>query len=393
MTASPTATIPTTSVFANGEAGIGCYRIPSIVRMATGELLAVCEARVDNCGDHGGPIRLVAKISDPTGQHWSAGIEVARNILPDGEEQVAQNPALVVDKHDPDHPGKIVLMFNKAEFGEADTIAGKGVRRVFVIESRDHGRTWEGERDITAQVHRPYQPNYTRIHADAAQRYNDPADWRGTFPPVGHAIQLHGGAAGTLPTRGRLLFATYVTRGTATVAEGQAHLVYSDDHGKTWATSDLSPVTGINEMMAVERANGDILVNFRNYIGADGPRMPGRGQVVFRTLPDGSYEVPTSHRAYPNLPMPPWGLQGAIHRLADTPHGPMFYTGCDNADARVGMDLWRSDDEGDTWANVRCIDPGPSAYSDMVTLADGQLGIIYELGGDNGIAFGVVNPQ
>lgn len=71
----------------------------------------------------------------------------------------------------------------------------------------------------------------------------------------------------------------------------------------------------------------------------------------------------------------------------------MFYTGVDNTKARVGLALWRSDDEGDSWTKVQTIDPGPSAYSDMVTLADGRLGIIYELGGENGIAFCVIDSE
>lgn len=386
MTESPTATIDTWRVFTNGEGGIACYRIPSIVRMTTGELLAVAEARVENCGDHGGPIRLAAKIGDPTGQHWSEPILVARNLLPDGEEQVVQNPAAVVDVLDPEHPGKIVLMFNKTEHGERDLTAGIGVRRVFVIESHDHGRTWINERDITAAVHRTQNPTYTRVHADAARRYNHPDDWRAQFTPVGHAIQLHHEAV-----RGRLLFASYVTVGDATIAQGQAHMVYSDDHGATWVNGELSPVRGVNEMMAAELADGDILVNFRNYVGADNHQMKGRGQFVFRANPDGTYRVPTDFRLYPDLPMPPGGLQGSIHRLQDTPTGPLFYTGVDNSQERIGLTLWRSDDEGENWLKQQTIDPGPSAYADMVTLADGRLGIMYETGGKDGIVFGAVS--
>ena len=380
----PTAIIPTVPVFENGGEDIACYRIPAIVRMITGELLAVAEGRVVNCLDHGGPIRVVAKIGDPTGQIWSEPILVAQNILPDGEEQVAQNPAPVVDRLNPEHPCTIVMLFNKAEHGERDVTAHKSVRRFFAIESLDNGRTWVNERDITDQVHRPYLPTYTRIHADAAERYNDPEDWRANMPPVGHAIQLQGGETGDLATRGRLVFASYFTKEEATILQGQAHLIYSDDHGKTWVNGDPSPVIGPNEMMAVETVNGDVLINFRNYVDSG----KGRGQFVFRHTSDGSYHVPISHTDFPDIPMPPFGLQGSIHRLGDMPSGPMLYTGVDNTEARKGLALWRSDDEGQSWQKVHRIDPGPSAYSDLVTLADGQLGILYETGGDDGIVFG-----
>lgn len=393
---STTATIPNVQVFQNGEAGIACYRIPAIVRMITGELLAVAEARVNNCLDHGGPIRLAVKIGDPTGQTWSVPIFVSHNVLPDGEEQVVQNASPVVDLMDLEHPGKIVMLFNKAEHGERGVTGRQSVRRFFSIESLDNGRTWINERDITEQVHRPNLPEYTRVHADAAKRYNDPADWRATFPPVGHGIQLQGGENGDLPTRGRLVFATYFTRGEASVMQGQAHLIYSDDHGKTWVNGDPSPVVGVNEMMAAEDRHGDVLVNFRSYVGTatlnirEADMSKGRGQYTFRTRADGSYEVPTSLKHHPELPMPPAGLQGSIHRVRDEPIGPLFYSGCDNSEARRGLALFRSDDEGETWQLFKRIDPGPSAYSDLVTLQDGRIGILYETGGDDGIVFGTM---
>lgn len=389
----PSALVATTPVFTNGEHGVACYRIPAIVRMATGELLAVAEGRVVNCLDHGGPIRVVAKIGDPTGEHWSEVITIAKNVLPDGIEEVAQNPSPVVDLLDPEHPGKIVVMFNKAEHGERAITERAGVRRFFVIESLDHGRTWVNERDITSEVHKPNLPHYTRVHEDAAERYNHPEDWRACFTTVGHAIQLQGGRDGSLPTRGRLLFANYLTQGDATILQGQAHLVYSDDHGKTWVNGDPSPVRGPNEMMSVERANGDVLVNFRNYSTPEFTTAEGRGQFTFVTREDGTYEVPTDHVTLTELPMPGFGLQGAIHRVADTPDGPLLYSGADNRETRTGMTVWRSDDEGDSWQVLHKIDPGPSAYSDLVTLTDGRAGLLYELGGDDGIVFCSFSPD
>ncbi|HVL23056.1 MAG TPA: sialidase family protein, partial [Thermomicrobiales bacterium] len=87
-------------VFVNGEDGYACYRIPSLVAMGNGELLAVAEARRDNCRDHGGVIRVVAKISADGGATWGPLGEIARNVLPDGSEHVAQNPSPVVDLMD-----------------------------------------------------------------------------------------------------------------------------------------------------------------------------------------------------------------------------------------------------------------------------------------------------
>lgn len=369
-----------TSVFTNGTDGFACYRIPSLVRLANGHLLALAEGRVENCGDHGGPIRIVARISADEGESWGSLITIARNVRLDGAEAVAQNPSPVVDLLDPEHSGKIIIMFNTTEFGERDIAAGQGIRRIHVIESYDHGITWENERDITAHVHRH------RLFSAVAHRPAD-HDWRCTFPPVGHGIQLQGGADGSLPTRGRLVFATYVTIGDRTVFQGQVHLISSDDGGATWQSSALASPIGCNELMAVERANGDLLVNFRNYATPDFTAASGRGQCVFRFQPDGSFGPPEAFSTCQELPQAGGGLQGSIHRVGATPTGPIAYSGANHRQERRRMAIWLSNDDGETWPTHATIDPGPAAYSDLATLANGDLGLLYETGGDDGIVF------
>ena len=395
MTPANQPALATTPVFTNGEGGIGCFRIPSLVVMGNGELLAVAEGRINNCLDHGGPIRVVARISADNGETWGSLIEVARNVLPDGTEQVAQNPCPVVDLMDPDYPeGKIVLVFNKAEHGERAVTEGASVRRYFTIESTDHGRTWTNERDVTDRVHRPNLPGYAVIHEDAAERYAHPDDWRATFPPVGHAIQLRGGVDERPETRGRLFFACYVTTGDHTILQGQTFAIWSDDHGATWQHSDPSPILGVNEMMAVELENGDALVNFRNYTTEDfSPDPQGRGQLIYRFGEDGSVEIPTTFTEQPELPMPGFGLQGSIvrHSWPDDPAGRsiLLYSGSNNREQRIGMTVWLSEDEGATWPIKRLIDAGPSAYSDLAVLPDGRIALLYELGGDDGMSLAV----
>ncbi len=389
-------TIDRFPVFINGEDGYACFRIPSLVVMGNGDLLAAAEGRVENCGDHGGVIRVVGKISADHGATWGPLFEIARNVLPDGSEHVAQNPSPVVDLMDPEHPdGKIVLMFNKAEGGERDTAGGGAVRRICVIESADHGRTWTNERDITSDVHRPNRPGYTAVYPDAAARYTHPDDWRATFPPVGHAIQLRGGIAERPETRGRLFFATYTTVGEHGILEGQSYATWSDDHGATWRHSDPSPVIGVNEMMAVELEGGSVLVNFRNYTNDAFTADPVRGQMVHTFDPDGNIELATTYTEPPELTMPQPGLQGSIERLSwsDDPAGDgvsrILFSGADHPDKRIGMTVWLSEDEGQTWPVKRLIDAGPSAYGDLAVLPDGRIALLYELGGTNGIDLAV----
>ena len=377
-------------VFVNGEDGYACYRIPSLVVMGNGELLALAEGRRDSCGDHGGVIRIVAKTSADSGATWSPLIEVARNVLPDGSEHVAQNPSPVIDRMDPAHPaGKVVLLFNKAEGGERDTAAGGPVRRVCVIESANHGRTWVNERDITTDVHRPNRPGYTAVSPDAATRYTYPDDWRAQFPPVGHAIQLRGGVDRRPETRGRLFFAAYTTIGDETIFEGHSYAIVSDDHGATWRHTEASPVRGVNESMAVELADGRALVNYRSYAAPDGTVAPHRGELVYDHDAGGRIIVPGSRREVPELPITRSGMQGSIIRLGwpDTADGTsrLLFSTCAHPTERRGMTVWLSEDDGRTWPVRRLVDPGPSAYSDLAALPDGRIALLYELGGKNGI--------
>lgn len=384
--------LQTFPIFVNGTDGIACFRIPSLVMMGNGDLLAVAEGRVDNCLDHGGPIRLVGRISRDQGTTWGPVFEIARNLLPDGTEQVAQNPCPVVDLMDPDHPdGKVVLVFNKAEHGERAITERASVRRFFVIESVDHGCTWVNERDITTDVHRPNLPGYTAIHRDAAERYNHPDAWRANFPPVGHAIQLRGGIQERPETRGRLFFAAYTTVGDRGILEGQAYAFWSDDHGATWQHSDVSPIFGVNEMMAVELEDGSVLVNFRNYTTPDATADPVRGQMVHRFDAEGRIIMATEHTEPPELTMPSGGLQGSIQRLTwsddagSDGQSRILFSGADHPAKRLGMTVWLSEDEGQTWPVRRLVDPGPSAYSDLAVLGDGRIALLYERGGANGI--------
>jgi sialidase-1 len=55
--------------------------------------------------------------------------------------------------------------------------------------------------------------------------------------------------------------------------------------------------------------------------------------------------------------------------------------------ARVNLTVRVSYDEGATWPISRVIDRGPSAYSDLVVQADGEIGLLYERGNAGGIFY------
>lgn len=381
--------VPFTPVFVNGEDGYTCYRIPSIVQAGDGSLVAFAEGRVANCGDGNGIIRIVSKRSTDDGRTWGPLTVVGQNVLADGSEHVAQSPAPVVDLLDPANPqGKIVLLFNKIELTEGARPRRTGVRRVYATESLDHGQSWSIPVDITNQVHKPNRPDYTRVYPDAAIRYNNPEDWRGQVSTVGHAIQLEGMGSqdSSDTTRGRLLHIGYANMGAG---GGQNYAFWSDDHGATWEIGEVNLRVGLNEAMAVELEDGGIMVNSRNY-DEDGVRVGYRAVTYAAFDDEGALSFDESYTDN-NLTSPT--IQASLERLSyrsDADSGAknrVLFAIADHPRLRINMTVRVSYDEGETWAVQKVIDPGPSAYNDLVAQEDGHIGLLYERGNDGGIGF------
>jgi hypothetical protein len=209
-----------TPVFVNGEGGYAAFRIPSIVRALNGDLVAFAEGRVESASDSTATIHIVSKRSSDDGRTWRDLCVVARNVV-DGVERAAMNASPVVDTvHG---TGRIVLLVKKLEHSEWEIAQGRGVMRTCCLFSDDHGRSWHGERDITGQVHRPYQPSYEFICPPAAWPENREHDWRIQVPTLGHALQLRGLAANgdaNPATRGRLFHVGSRTRAGESVFAG-----------------------------------------------------------------------------------------------------------------------------------------------------------------------------
>jgi sialidase-1 len=383
--------ILSTPVFVNGTEGYGCYRIPGIVRASNGDLVAFAEGRLKECSDSTPIIRIVCKRSSDNGLSWGPVQVVARNIL-GGQEYGCMNCSPVVDTiHG---KGRIVVVFNKKEFSEWDIARGKGVNRTFCIFSDDHGYSWHGEKDITLSVHKPYNPSYVDIYLDAAHPENKEADWRKQVPLPGHAIQLLG-SANNPGIRGRLFFAASYTRGSDSIFDALNYAFWSDDLGQTWqignsvpARQDGSSAKGLNETMAVELENGDVLHNCRNYQNG---KVVGRRAVAI-----GSFdEAGNIHfqPAYNDPTLVDSGVQASLIRYTRSDEwqtggiSRLLFANPDHPRARVNMTVRLSYDEGQTWPVSKVVDPGPAAYSDLVIQEDMGIGLLYEQGNQGGIVY------
>src|SRR5687768_3937989 len=87
------------TVYESGTEGYRSFRIPGIVKLPDGTLLAFAEGRVGDANDFG-DIDIVLKKSTDKGKTWSAVQKVA-----DNKDMQAGNPAPVVDLTDPAYPG------------------------------------------------------------------------------------------------------------------------------------------------------------------------------------------------------------------------------------------------------------------------------------------------
>jgi sialidase-1 len=328
-------------VFRAGEDAYHTYRIPAIVRAKNGDLLAFAEGRKNGPADHG-DIDIVLKRSTDNGKTWGK-LELVQDEWDDPTARVwIGNPTPIVDLQDPQHPGRIWLVFTRSN------------ARMFVTSSDDNGKTWSKRKEISATA------------LDKA--------WIWCAAGPVHGIQL------TRGTQAGRLIAPCDHRIGEKDAWG-SHLVYSDDHGQTWqrgaadthaADDPLHP----NECVAVELVDGRVYVNAREHQGSD----PATRTVAYSSDGGGTFDAPFVSE--PNITSPV--VQNSLIRFSATDEGStqnlLVYSGPGDSKKRQDLTLLTSNDEAKTWLKRLVVHNGPAAYSDLVKLDDPNVGVIYEAG-------------
>jgi len=367
-------------VFVSGNDGYRSYRIPAIISLPNGDLLAFCEGRVNGAGDFG-HVNIVMKRSTDKGKTWGSLQLVAEN----GSLQ-AGNAAPVVDLTDPVYPrGRIFLFYNTGNNHEGEVRKGNGLREVWYKTSSDDGNTWSEAVNITAQVHRPKQPQINVA-------YNFAEDWRSYANTPGHALQIQNGKY-----KGRIFVAANHSAGSPQnqFADYAAHGFYTDDHGKSFHVSGTVNIPGSNESMATELSNDRLMMNSRNQ----------KGDIRARIVSISSDGGATWDTSYFDQTLIDPVNQGSIltvgkkkARLSDG-KGKNIIAFCNAADTRRrdNLTLRISYDEGKTWSKSIVIDKSAegsrgdfTAYSDLVKLNKKKIGVLYERDGYREIVFTVV---
>ena len=324
-------------LFVAGEGGYHTYRIPALVTTTRGRLLAFCEGRRAGAGD-AGHIDILLRRSLDGGRTW----ERAQTVISD-PPSTCGNPAPVVDTHG----GRIWLTFTKnpGDASEAMVAQGRAARTVWVCDSADDGGTWSTPWEITADVK---APSWT---------------WYATGP--GHGIQCR---------NGRLAVPCDHVRGVhfdRARDPGHAHVIYSDDAGKTWHLGG-SAGEGTNESVVTETADGQLYLNCRSDNGR-------RCRATAWSADIGHTFGPTVWDE--SLPDPICQASAVRYTLA-AEHGRnrVLFCNAASSERRERLTVRLTYDECRTWSVGRTLHDGPAAYSDLAIAPDMAICCLYERG-------------
>lgn len=328
----------TVVVYTKGECGYDTFRIPAIVRAANGDLLAFAEARKDGAGDTGN-IDLVVKRSSDNGATWGQ-----MSIVWDDGDNVCGNPAPVVDKKS----GRIIMpmTWNDGRDPEKAIHARTSIdtRRVFVTFSDDDGGNWSTPREITSQAK------------------FDEWTWYATGPC--HSVQLPDGRILVPCNHG-----VYGENGPAGTA---SHILISDDTGESWRIGAVSEVG--NESSLAVLSDGSVMLNMRAW---KGPQRLVDGPYRLVSVSSDRGETLSGHWVEKQLTGP--ACQGSILDA----YGFLWFCNPSSTRKRTDMVLRRSVDDGRTWQTKALLPGAHSAYSDLVSMEDGGIGVLYETGQDS----------
>lgn len=355
------------TVFQSGKDGYKSFRIPAIIDLPNGALMAFAEGRVNGSADFG-HVNIVMKKSKDKGKTWSKLQVVATN-----KALQAGNAAPVVDVSDPNYPkGRIFLFYNTGNVSEGEIRNKKGYREVWYITSIDNGATWSNPVNITDQVSKINQPY---IHPN----WDHKEDWRSYANTPGHAIQLKYGAY-----KGRIYIAANHSEGAPqkNFTDYVAHGFYTDDHGKTFHISADNPFRGSNESTAAELSCGRMMMNSRNQ----------RGNVLQRIVAISDDGGTTWDTAYFDKQLPDPVCQGALLTLQyRKQHNVLAFCNDASTKGRDSLTLRISYDDGNTWKKSFLIEARNTAYSDIVKIGKKEIGILYEADGYGKIEFKTVH--
>lgn len=323
------------------------YRIPELLALPNGDLLAFADKRAVGAGDLPNQIEVYVRKSTDNGTNW--GPEKRITPVSTSKKDGHGDTAAVLDRKTGDIIAVVAFGQGFLNSTPQDPI------RIRTIRSRDNGETWEAPIDITSQIYGAGCDDFTR------------RNWHAAFVTAGNGLQMR---------NGRIMFVLNVRESSQLMV--QNYVMYSDDGGHKWKVSRGSPKNTRRggEAKVVELNDGSLLMHIR--------WTPNRLQ----------------SRSYDNGET--WTEATAINGIlsSDSNGDLIVYTSTKNGYDKdrlitlVDSTVWNgqrngypgnptfyiSYDEGYTWTNSKKLYEGYAGYSSLAILKDGSIGILAELG-------------
>ncbi len=331
------------------------FRIPGIIRTASGALVACFDARYHHEGDLCADIDVATVRSTDGGQTWTMP-EVSMDAGP-GHNNGCGDPCILQDK-----TGRIWLQSLVCHFGGGASlwVSKTGFDKDKtgqwgMVYSDDDGKTWCKEYvNPTRQIKKE---EWTTI--------------------------LAGPGNGIVTKDGTIVFPAQIWNRAAN-PRCMSTICYSRDGGKNWAYGTGVP-HATSECQVVELQDGRIMINCRNEAG-------GRRRVVYVTSDLGASWQPHETNLNGLNEPSPQPCQAGFIAVDSKKHGRLLLFSNPQVYPRALMVARASKDDGKTWNGGimydkrRCM-----GYSCMAMVDDDNVGIIYETchikNGARGIGF------
>ncbi len=329
-------------LFKCGDLDYHTYRIPSLINIPDGPLIAFCEGRKNNSRDHG-DIQIAMRRSFDGGDSWTP-IRILLNYT----------STLNRKKFDSDQFVE-VKRFKDVTCGNPCPVYDSETKRLWlsfnldncslwVTYSEDNGETWSEPKDVTREAFEGVEDYWQHIAAGP-----------------GHGIQLSTGRL-IVPCDHRLN------------NDGGffSMLVVSDDHGEMWKMTEVSEIH-MNECEVCELKDGEVYWNMRSYRGKNCRGVSyseDRGDTFGEFHDDPALQEPV--------------CQASVLRydFGEKKQKNIVLFSNPASTTRDNMTVKLSFDGAKTWARKLLLYEGPSAYSDLAYNNDGDICFLYERGVD-----------